>query len=205
MWERQEILPGEQYYESQLAAAKHFGVDQSTVSRQLSVLIESDAIIVLKPSERGADGFWTSKVVTVTNPPANPHTKMHTDEAVENTGVSSRCKNASPTTLHSSCTSTKNTPITDYKSSTTVDDDYVSDAKMHVDEVTANKASRPLAQMHVDRAALADQIVAAKKSLADLEQHVAEHGEDGWGEILRHKRAGIHELEQEYAAIGKKS
>src|SRR5690349_3953837 len=83
LWERQRILPGEQYYESQLAAAKHFGVDQSTVSRQLSVLIENKAIIVLKPSERGEDGFWTSKIVKVTEPPANPHARMHEDTFAE--------------------------------------------------------------------------------------------------------------------------
>src|SRR5581483_1054447 len=87
MWERQQILPDEQYYESQLAAAKHFGVDQSTVSRQLVVLIENNAIIVLKLSERGDDGYWTSKIVKVTEPPANPHAKMHEDKFVENTGV----------------------------------------------------------------------------------------------------------------------
>ena len=77
MWERQRNLPGEQYYESQLAAAKYFQVDQSTVSRQLAVLIENEAIIVVKPSRRGDDGFWTSKIVQVTELPANPHAKMH--------------------------------------------------------------------------------------------------------------------------------
>ena len=203
MWERQQILPGEQYYESQLAAAKHFGVDQSTVSRQLAVLIENEAIIVIKPSQRGDDGFWTSKIVQVTEPPANPHAKMHTNELVEKTRVSSTCTNASLTTLHSSCTSTKNTPITDYQSSTTVDDDYVSDAKTHTDEVTDNKVIRPLANLHVDRLALADQVVAAKRQLTEYDQAAAktltEFGNDGgWGKSIEATRARIRELEKKY-------
>jgi len=203
MWERQQILPGEQYYESQLAAAKHFGVDQSTVSRQLAVLIENEAIIVIKPSQRGDDGFWTSKIVQVIEPPANPHAKMHTNEVVGNIGQSSTCKNASPHVIHSPSLSTKNTPITDYKSSTTVDNDYVSDAKMHVDEVTENKASRPLAKMHVDRAALADQIVALKSQLTEFEQAaaktLAEFGDDGgWSKSIEATRARIRELEKKY-------
>jgi hypothetical protein len=211
IWERQRILPGEQYYESQLAAAKHFGVDQSTVSRQLIVLIENKAIIVLKPSERGDDGFWTSKIIKVTEPPANPHAKMHTDEVVDATGASSTCKNASSNTVHSPCTSTKNTPITDYKSSTTVDNDYVSDAKMHVDEVTDNKASRPLANLHVDRLALAEQIVAAKHQLTEYEQAAAktitEFGDDGgWSKSIEATRARIRELEKKYGdAAGRTS
>jgi hypothetical protein len=210
LWGRQRILPGEQYYESQLAAAKHFGVDQSTVSRQLSVLIENAAIIVIKPSQRGDDGFWTSKVVTVTQPPADPHARIHTDEVVENTGVSSTCKNASPHVIHSPSLSTKNTPITDYKSSTTVDDNYVSDAKTHTDEVTENKASRPLAQMHVDRVALADQIVDAKRQLTEFEQAAAktltECGDDGgWGKSIEATRTKIRELERKYDDAAKRT
>ena len=203
MWERQQILPGEQYYESQLAAAKHFGVDQSTVSRQLVVLIENNAIVVLKPSQRGDDGYWTSKIVKVTEPPVNPHAKMHADEVVENTMASSTCKSASPHVIHSPSLSTKNTPITDYKSSITIYDDYISDAKMHTDEVTENKASRPLANLHVDRLALADQIVAEKRQLTEYDQAaaktLAEFGNDGgWGKSIEATRARIRELEKKY-------
>ena len=80
---------------------------------------------------------------------------------------------------------------------------------MHVDEVTENKVSRPLAQMHMDRVALADQIVAAKRQLTEYEQAaaktLAEFGNDGgWSKSIEATRAEIRELEREYddAACG---
>lgn len=199
LWERQRLLSGEPYVESQLAAAKHFQVDHSTVSRQLGVLIENEAVIVLKDRERGADGFWSSKVVHITEPSPNPFAKMHVGEVIEKTEVSSTCKLATPNAVHSTVLATKNNPSTDCNSSTTTDDDYVSGAKMQVDEIVENEASRPHAKMHTERVSLADQLVAAKNYLVHLEQHVAEHGVSGWEETLRRQRAKVRELEREYS------
>ncbi len=198
LWERQRLLSGEPYVESQLAAAKHFGVDHSTVSRQLGVLIENEAVIVLKDRERGADGFWTSKVVHITEPPANPFAKMHLGQAVENTEASSTCKFATPNAVHSTVVAIQSNPSTDSNSSTTADGDCVSGAKMQVGEGVENKASCPHAKMHTERVSLADQLVAAKSYLEELERHVAERGVSGWEETLRRQRAKVRELELEY-------
>jgi hypothetical protein len=206
MWGRQQILPDEQYIESQLAAARHFQIDRSTVSRQLDVLTKAGAIIELKGTKRGSDGFWTSKVIKVTEPPASPQAlraKMHTDEVIENAGVSSMCKNAPQSSKDSTAQSTKNTPYTGSNSRTTTDDDYVSGANLHTDEVIENKASSPSANLHMDRIALADQIVAAKRQLTEYQQAaaktLAEFGDDGgWSKSIEATRARIRELERKY-------
>ena len=199
LWERQRLLSGEPYIESQLAAAKYFQVDHSTVSRQLGVLIQNKAVVVLKDRERGADGFWTSKVVHITEPPANPFAKMHVGEVIEKTEVSSTCKLATPNAVHSTVLPIKNNPSTDCNSSTTTEGNYVSGAKMQVDEVIENNVSRPHAQMHMERVSLADQLVAAKSDLEELERHVAKHGVSGWEETMRRRRARVLELERKYS------
>lgn len=199
MWERQRLLPGEQYIESQLAAAKHFGVNQSTISRQLGRLIKHEAVIVLKKRERGTSHFWTSVTVKVTEPPTLLHADLQAEKTPEFSTTSSTCKNASPNTVHSPlCSPNKNTPFTDYKSSTTVDDDTVNDANLHIEKVLENEGHALHAKLHIENLSLADELVAAKKGLADLEQHIAQHGIDGWEETLRRQRAKVRELEREY-------
>ena len=91
--DRSCILPDEQYYDSQQAAAMHFGIDQSTVSRQLAVLIENGAIIVIKDTTRGADGFWTSKVIKIIPPPDDPQAFLHAEQVGENKDSASTCRN----------------------------------------------------------------------------------------------------------------
>jgi hypothetical protein len=204
LWGRSRVLPDEQYYDSQLAAARHFGVDQSTISRRVAVLIENSAVLVLKDTHRNAEGFWTSKVVKVTQPSEqdHPHAELHADKVVEKADSASTCNSASMDTVCS--------PISN-KNYSSDSNNYglpytVSDAEMHADKVVENMESRPHAEMHVDRANLGTRILAAHQRLTDYEtaaaSSVAQFGNDcGWGRSIASQRAEIIRLENKLAAI----
>jgi hypothetical protein len=204
----------EQYLDFQIAAARHFGVDQSTISRRLAVLIEHEAVVVVRPTRRSSvTGLFSSVVIQPTEPPPDedafdawkasqpsPHAKVHTDEVVDNRGSETACRNASEA-AHSTPIPLDTTDIY-LQTSTTGLQITLSDAKVHADEVIEKKASPPHAELHTVRADLGDRIVAAHQKLKEYESAAAnslkEVGDDcGWGQCAEDQRGKIAHLDAE--------
>jgi hypothetical protein len=213
-WKRSRVLPDEQYYDFQIAAAKHFGVDQSTISRRLAVLIEHEAVVLVRPTRRSeATGLFTSVVVQPTEPPSDdsfeaqmksPHAKMHTDEVIEKTGSATACRNASHTVL--STNNPIDIPVSTADIWLTVDREQSSDANLHADQVIEKTPSSPHAGLHAVKAQLGTRILAATQKLTEYENAATNSlktmGEDcGWNRSAEDQRGVIARLKQELATV----
>jgi len=215
-WKRSRILPNEQYYDFQIAAARYFGVDRSTISRRLAVLIENEAVVVVRLEYRAASGFFTSKIIQPTEPPpdeeafgvfeaskasrTSPRAEMHVDEVLGNKGSATTCRNAQENT-NSSPQLYRDIPVSVKGTGLQV---TLSRAKMHADQVVEKTASSPHAEMHAVKADLGTRIIAAHQKLAEIEKasadSVAKFGDDGgWGPTLTKQRAEVQRLEAELA------
>jgi len=211
-WERSRILPGEQYYEFQIAAARHFGVDRSTISRRLDVLIEHACVAVVKEARRNeVTGLFTSVVIQPTEPPrddsafdaiaVSPPARMHADQVTDNTESETTCKSAQveacsiPLSLNSKSISSR--PIDEGVKVT------LSYAKTHADQVIEKKPSSPRATMHAARTDIATRLIAAHRKLKEFEDAAAnclkEIGDDsGWTRCAEEQRAVIARLQAEW-------
>lgn len=211
VWERSRVLPNEQYIEFQIAAARRFGRDRSTISRWVDKLVDAGAVIEIRKTHRDASGFFTSRVIQPAEPPSDdeifytPCAKVHTDQVIEDKESASMCKNAPLNTVYDYLSTNKTYKSTDYIDSRP-SISTVSGARMHTDQVTENKPSSPCAEMHTVKADLGSQILAARQKLAEFEtaaaSSVAQFGNDcGWGRSIASQRAEIIRLENKLAAI----